>query len=200
MLILGPGYESGCHSSCSTASCSILRSVLTNFYWPWSGQTVETNWLLLYTTFVHGPAMVSPFGGSQETCGALSLSLSIQTHPVLWLSRSCKTSALRARHPPYFHYAHIHTLHSNTHTHTHTNTHTLTHTGSHIKRVGRMGRGEGQGRKDKAGFVVFRPFTWLEWTRQQGFPLHGSQAPPTSKIFWTCRNSCGMIPNIGHSD
>ncbi len=200
MLILGPGYKSGCHSSCSTASCPILRSVFTKFYWPWSdgwGQAVETDWLLLYTTF--GPWMISraplasPCGGSQATCVALSLSLSIQTHPVLRLSWSCKTSALRARHPPSFHYAHIHTrshtLHSNTHTHR-----------VAYKESGRMGRGEGRGRKDKAGFIVFRPFTWLEWTRQRGFPLHGLQAPPTSKIFWSCRNSCGMIPNKRHSD
>lgn len=122
--------KSGCHCSCCIASCPILRSVLTTFYWPWSdgwGQAVETDWLLLYTTF--GPWMISraplasPCGGSQVTCAALSLSLNIQTHShmtVPRLSWSCKTSALRACHPPSFHYAHIHTrshtLPSNTHT------------------------------------------------------------------------------------
>jgi len=195
--------KSCCHCSCCIASCPILRSVLTTFYWPWSdgwGQAVETDRLLLYTTF--GPWMISraplasPCGGSQVTCAALSLSLNIQTHShmtVPRLSRSCKTLALRASHPPSFHSAHIHTrshtLPSNTHTHR-----------VAYKESGQMGRGEGRGRKDKAGFIVFRPFTWLEWTGQWGFPLHGSQAPPTSKILRTCRNSCGMIPNKRHSD
>lgn len=180
--------KSGCHRSCCTASCPILRSVLTKFYWPWSdgwGQAVETDWLLLYTTF--GPWMISraplasPCGGSQVTCAALSLSLNIQTHShvtVLRLSWSCKTSALRASHPPSFHYAHIHTrshtLRSNAHTHTQRVAN---------KESGRMGRGEGRGRKDKAGFIVFRPFTWLEWTRQRGFPFAWVTSTSHLKIF-----------------
>lgn len=134
---------------------------------------------------------------SQVTCAALSLSLSIQTY---WLYYSSPSPAEAQPSGPAIRllftmhtFTHVHTLFVRTHTHTH----------SHINRVaykesGRMGRvGE---EKDKAGFIVFRPFTWLEWTRQRGFPLHGSQAPPTSKIFRTCRNSCGMIPNKRHSD
>lgn len=80
--------------------------------------------------------------------GDLCCSLTLPQHShmtVLRLSWSCKTSALRARHPPSFHYAHIHTrshtLHSNTHTHTEL----------HIKRVGEWEEGRVGEEKIKPG-------------------------------------------------